>query len=180
MLVKRNRRDNSNFWACPMFPHCRSDVLLPPIEASEILAPTSPMSVAGEQSTAAMPAPPQFPTPAAASAEAEIAAQRAALTVEYERIRAMEEQLHQQQQITVQAQADLQSQRAEVSMQRQANLRAAASIQRQAEAAMAAQVGAPTGMPSAGWPMTLSPQSAAVLRQMASENCSNDIGPFDL
>ena len=176
MLVKRNRRDNSNFWACPMFPHCCTTM---PIEASEILAPTSPMSVAGERPTAAMPAPPQFPTPAAASAEAEIAAQRAALTVEYERIRAMEEQLHQQQQITVQAQADLQSQRAEVSMQRQANLRAAAIIQRQVEAVTAAQVGAPTGMPSAGWPMTLSPQSAAVLQQMALEHGSNDIAPFN-
>ncbi len=179
MLVKRNRRDNSNFWACPMFPHCRSDVLLPPIEASEILTPTSPMSAAGEQSTAARPAPPRFPTPAAASAEAEITAQRAALTVEYERIKAMKEQLHQKQQITVRAQADLQSRQAEVSMQRQANLRAAAIIQRQVEAVTAAQVGAPTGMPSAGWPLTLSPQSAAVLQQMALEHGSNDIAPFD-
>ena len=179
MLVKRNRRDNSNFWACPMFPRCRTTM---PIEASEILAPTSPMSVAGEQPTAAMPAPPQFPTPTAASAETEIAAQRAALAVEYERIRAMEEQLHQQQQITVQAQtdlqnqaaaaqmqyaqahADLQSQQAEVHMQQQANLQAAAIMQQQAEAVAAAQVGALTqpGMPSAGWPVALSPQNAAV------------------
>ncbi len=136
------------------------------IEASEILALTSPMSVAGEQPTTAMPALPQFPTPAAASAEAEIAAQRAALTVEYERLRAMEEQLYQQQQITVQAQTDLQNQaeaaqmqcaqahavlqrqQAEVSRQQQANLLAAAIMQQRAAAAASA----------AAWPAPVIPR----------------------
>ncbi len=140
---------------------------------------------------AAMPAPPQFPTPTAASAETEIAAQRAALAAEYERIGAMEEELHQQQQITVQAQtdlqnqaataqmqyaqahADLQTQQAEVNMQQQANSQATAIMQQQAEAGAAAQVGAPTGM-------TLSPQNAAVLQQMALDNGSDDIAPSDL
>ncbi len=145
-----------------------------------------------------MPPPLQFPTPEAISAEAEIAAQRAAVIIEYERFKAMEEQLHQQQQIMVQAQtdlqnrtaaaqmqyaqahADLQSWQAEFSMQQQANSQATAIMQQQAEAAAAAQVGAPTGMPSVGWPMTLSPQNAAVLQQMALDNGSNGIGPSDL
>ena len=112
----------------------------------------------------------------------------------------MEEQLHQQQQITVQAQtdlqnqaataqmqyaqahADLQSQQAEVNMQQQANLQAAAIMQQQAEAVAAAQVGAlsQSGMPSAGWPVALSPQNAAVLQQMALDNGSGDAGLVDL
>ena len=118
----------------------------------------------------------------------------------YERFKAMEEQLHQQQQIMVQAQtglqnrtaaaqmqyaqahADLQSQQAEVNMQQQAHLQAADIMQQQAEAVAAAQVGALTqpGMPSEGWPVALSPQNAAVLQQMALENGSGDVGPADL
>ena len=78
-----------------------------------------------------------------------------------------------------QAHADLQSQQAEVNMQQQANLQAAVIMQQRAASAAAAQVAAPKPR-SAGWPMTLSPQNAVVLQQMALENGSIDIGPSGL